>query len=70
MPDEVEVPVCCDAFAEALDAECLQIGQMDDGEFVEVVTSVSGEDSIVISFCPFCGEPRPRTAEPVIERAR
>jgi hypothetical protein len=70
MPDEIEVTACCDAFAQALEDGCLQLGQMETGEMVELLSDASGEASFIINFCPFCGEPRPREAEPIVKPAR
>jgi hypothetical protein len=70
MTDDIEVTVCCDAFADALDEGTLQLGQMENGEIVEVLMNSSGEGSYVINFCPFCGTARQREPEPLIKAAR
>ena len=66
MRDEIEVAVCCDAFAQSIEDGCLQLGRMESGELVELLADASGEGSFIINFCPFCGEPRPRQTEPIV----
>lgn len=62
MSDEVDVEICCDAFADALEGGGIQVVETTPGTFMEVIADASGDSGIAINFCPFCGQQRARSA--------
>lgn len=59
MADEIEISVCCEALGDAIDEGCIQVGQLETGEIVELLAGPTGDGTLVINFCPFCGTARP-----------
>jgi hypothetical protein len=58
MADEVDVEVCCDAFADALEGGGIQVVETTPATVMEVIADASGDSGIAINYCPFCGQPR------------
>jgi hypothetical protein len=56
--EEVDVEICCDAFADALEGGGIQVVETTPATYMEVIADASGDSGIAINFCPFCGQPR------------
>jgi hypothetical protein len=55
---QVEVEVCCDALLEALEQGIVQVVDVGDGPYREVIPDPTGQAGVAINFCPFCGASR------------
>lgn len=59
-PKEVEIEVCCDALKESIEGGGIEVMEMPDGGYAEVIANEDGDEAIKINYCPFCGAPRPQ----------
>lgn len=57
-PEQVDVEVCCDALLEALESGILQVVDVGEGPYREVIADPTGKTGVAINFCPFCGASR------------
>jgi hypothetical protein len=59
---EVEIELCCDGLAEAIDEGAVFVipveGANGKSAYAEGVLCEDGKTVIRINFCPFCGSPR------------
>ena len=59
MSEEVEVELCCDVLLDAIESGGIQVVEVNQGIYVEVVPNQNGSSGIAVNFCPFCGAVRP-----------
>jgi hypothetical protein len=57
MSDEVEIELCCDGLADAIEEGAVLVVPVEDGH-AEALPCEDGKTVIQINFCPFCGAPR------------